>query len=303
MRKSKIFTLIASTIAAGLLLTACGSAAPAGSSASASSAGSSAVSSAASSSADKKVIIAATGGQPKPYSFVNDKNEPDGYDTEFIKLVFEQLPQYELKVEVTDFQSIFTGLTAGKYQIGYNSFTYNPKRAESYLYSFPYDLNAYVVVQKKGAAPIDSFEKLAGKSFETGASNAIANGVEKWNEDNPSKQIKIDYTEADTTVLLQHVDDGSKEFTIMDPAMFKVYTEEFGFKNLQATNLDEVSTKFISDNLNAYFLFPKDQDALRQEINVVVKKLHDDGTIAKLTKKWFDRELVPDDKQYEKTLN
>ena len=304
MRKSKIFTLIASTIAAGLVLTACGGASTAGSSAAGSSAaGSSAAATSTAASGDKKVIIAATGGQPKPYSFVNANNEVDGYDTEFIKLVFEQLPQYELKIEVTDFQSIFTGLTAGKYQIGYNSFTYNEKRAESYLYSFPYDLNAYVVVQHKDAEPINSFDKLAGKSFETGASNAIANGVEKWNEDNPNKKITIDYTEADQTVLLQHVEDKTKEFTIMDPAMFKVYTEEFGFKNLQATALDEPSTKFISDNLNADFLFPKDQDSLRQEINAVVKKLHDDGTIAKLTKKWFDRELVPDDKQYEKTLN
>ena len=302
--KKKIVSLII-TAALGLgtfALAGCGgNAKAAGNSA----AGSSAASTTAASSAsgEKKTVIAATGGQPKPYVFVNEKNEPDGYDVELIKEVFKQLPQYDLKIEVTDFQSIFTGLTAGKYQVGFNSFTYNEKRAESYLYSFPYDLNAYVVVQKKGAEPINSFEKLAGKSLEAGASGAIANGVEKWNENNASKKINIDYTEADTTVLLQHVDDGSKEFTIMDPAMFKVYTEEFGFKNLQATELDETSTKFISDNLNAYFLFPKDQDGLRQEINAVVKKLHDDGTIAKLTKKWFDRELVPDASQYEKTLN
>ena len=197
----------------------------------------------------------------------------------------------------------FTGLTADKYQIGFNSFTYNEKRAASYLYSYPYDLNAYVIVQKKGAEPINSFADLAGKKLETGSGNAIATGVEKWNEDNPDKSITIEYTEADTTTLLQHVSDGVTEFTIMDPAMYKVYSEEFGITDLQATDLDQSSVDFISKNLNAYFLFPQSQSALRDEINAVVKELHDDGTIAKLTQKWFGRELVPDASQYEKTLN
>lgn len=248
-------------------------------------------------------IVAATGANPKPYVFVDENDEVTGYDTEVLKAVFDQLPQYDLQIEVTDFNSIFAGLTSGKYKIGFNSFTYNEERAESYLYSFPYDLNAYVFVQKDGDTPITSFAEAAGKTIESGAGGAITTGIEKWNDDHPDEAIDLQYTEADTTTILQHVADGVTDFAIMDPAMFKVYTEEFDFGSLQATDLDEDSTLFISSNLNAYFLLPLDEEGLREEINEAIKVLHDDGTLTELTTKWFGRELVPADDQYNSTLN
>ena len=248
-------------------------------------------------------IVAATGANPKPYVFVDENDEVTGYDTEVLKAVFDQLPQYDLQIEVTDFNSIFAGLTSGKYKIGFNSFTYNEERAESYLYPFPYDLNAYVFVQKDGDTPITSFAEAAGKTIESGAGGAITTGIEKWNDDHPDEAIDLQYTEADTTTILQHVADGVTDFAIMDPAMFKVYTEEFDFGSLQATDLDEDSTLFISSNLNAYFLLPLDEEGLREEINEAIKVLHDDGTLTELTTKWFGRELVPADDQYNSTLN
>ena len=248
-------------------------------------------------------IVAATGAMPKPYIFVDENDEVTGYDAEVLRAVFDLLPQYDLQIEVTEFTSIFTGLTSGKYQIGFNSFTYNDERAQSFLYSFPYDLNAYVFVQKEGEEPITSFAEAAGKTIELGAGGAIATGIEKWNEDNPDQAIIIQYTDADTTIILQHVADGAVDFAVMDPAMYKVYTEEFDFGPLQATNLDEDSTLFISENLNAYFLLPLDEPDLRAEIDEAIKTLHDDGTLAELTTKWFGRELVPADDQYITNLN
>lgn len=257
------------------------------------------------SAADTEVttIVAATGATPRPYIFYDDNNNLTGYDYDVLVEIFDRLPQYELQFEATDFASIFSGMNSGIYQIGVNSFTYNEERASSYLYSYPYDLNSYVIVQRADAEPIGSFADLAGKTTEDGASNAISTGIEKWNADHPDQTISLSYTELDTTALLQRVSDGAIDFLIIDPAMFEVYTEDFGFEDLQATDLDEESKAFISNNLNAYLLFPQDESALRDEINVIIKELHDDGTLAELTQKWFGRELVPADDQYLETIN
>lgn len=249
------------------------------------------------------VITAATGGTPKPYTYYDDNNVLTGYDIEVVTDIFEQLPQYELKFAVVDFSSIFTGMTSGLYQIGVNSFTYNEERAQSFLYSYPYDLNSYVIVQKEGDEPISSFAGLAGLTTESNAGGAICTGLEKWNEDNPDQTININYSDIDTTTSLQHVLEGGIDFLIIDPAMYEVYVSDFGLEGLQATDLDDASKEFISDNLNAYLLFPQNQAGLRDEVDAVIKQLHDDGTLAELTKKWFKRELVPDDSLYDSTIN
>lgn len=50
---------------------------------------------------------------------------------------------------------------------------------------------------------------------------SVSNAVEAWNEKNPDKAINITYSDADTSVFLQHVADGSQDFTIIDLAMYK----------------------------------------------------------------------------------
>ncbi len=325
MKFRKITKVLAAALTIGILATGCGSTgssaadAASGSSESTATASTAAESSAATSDTsgasstadatsatadtqDVTVIKAATGGSPKPYTYVDENNEVTGYDIEVLKEVFNRLPQYELQIEVTDFASIFSGLNSGLYQIGVNSFTYNEERAQNFLYSYPYDKNAYVVIQKTGATPITSFEEAAGHSTEGSTSGAIENGIDIWNEQNPDKTINLSRTEAEIPVILQHVEDGSIDFFIMDPVMYDTYLAEYDY-DLQATDLKQESVDVISKNLNAYFLLPKDQEELRTEINAVIKELHDDGTLSKLTQKWFNRDLTPEEDQYNETLN
>ncbi|MGL5260086.1 MAG: transporter substrate-binding domain-containing protein [Lachnospiraceae bacterium] len=247
-------------------------------------------------------IKAATGGQPRPYIYVDENNIPTGYDIEVLKEVFNRLPQYELEIEVTDFTSIFSGITSGIYQIGVNNFSYSEKRAESYLYSFPYDKISYVFVTKNGNNTINSFEQAAGKSFEGGAGVSVTTAVESWNEQNPDKAIHIAYTESDTAIVLQHVEDGTTEFAIIDAAMFHAFQEEFNF-DIVATDIPENEAKLISENTYAYFLLSKDNAQLRDEIGVVLKELQADGTLSKLSQQYFDGEYVPEEDQFITPLN
>lgn len=204
----KLASILAVTLAAGVLATGCGSS-------------SGSASKDSSSDSGKTVIKAATGANAKPYVYVGDDDKPAGYDVDVLNAVFDKLPDYELEYEVTDFGSVLSGLNSGNYQIGVNNFSYNEDRGASYLYSYPYDKISYVFVTKKGGKEIKSFEDAAGLSFEGGTGISVSNAVEAWNEKNPDKAINITYSDADTSVFLQHVADGSQDFTIIDLAMYK----------------------------------------------------------------------------------
>lgn len=202
----------------------------------------------------------------------------------------------------TDFGSIFEGTLSGSYDIAVNNFSYNAKRAESYLFSYPYDEISYVFVTKKGGKEIKSFKEAAGKTYRGGAGVSITTAIEKWNEDHPEEAINLEYTEQDTAVDLQQVADGAVDFAIIDLAMFVAYQNEYNF-DIQMTPLSEEDTRAIAENNYAYYLFAYDHDGLRQEVNTVLKKFQEDGTLTKISKEWFGQDTAPDASQFEKTLN
>lgn len=256
-------------------------------------------SSAASGDSDVKTIKAATLGSPSPYIVVEEDGTVTGYDFKVLKEVFNRLPQYDLEIVVTDIGSVFTGVQSGLYDIGVNNFSYNAERAESYLYSYPYDTVSYVFLTKDGS--VASFADAAGKSFHGTAGISVTNAVEAWNEKNPDQAIKIDYIEQGTNVA-QEVFDGVVDFTIMDKAMAVEYEKNYNY-GLTAIDVPEEEARTIAANSWTYFLFAKDNDELRQEVNKVLKELRDDGTLTKYGEEVFGFDTAPEAAQYESTIN
>lgn len=218
MKTTKILLSAIATL--GLLLTGCGS-----SDSSSQAAGSNADNTQSQSGGDNstsevKTIKAATMGSPAPYIVVEEDGSVTGYDFKVLNEVFNRLPQYDLEVVVTDIGSVFTGVQSGLYDIGVNNFSYNAERAETYLYSFPYDTVSYVFLTKDGS--VKSFADAAGKSFHGTAGISVTNAIEAWNEKNPDQAINVEYVEQGTNIA-QEVYDGTVEFTIMDKAMAVEY--------------------------------------------------------------------------------
>lgn len=255
-----------------------------------------------SSSEDVTVITAATSGSTKPYIYVDENDEVTGYDAEVLKEVFERLPQYELEFVIADFSSTFAGLTSGIYQIGVNNFSYNEERAQSYLFSYPYDEISYVFVTREGEDHVTTFADAAGLNFEGSAGVSVTNAVETWNEENPDQAININYAESDTAIQLQHVEDGTADFAIIDLAMWIAYQEEYDF-DLQYDEVSEEDSQLMADNFYAYYLFALDDEELRADVNEVLKEMKEDGTLADLSEEWFGEDTSPAEDAYETTMN
>lgn len=307
LKKSAAFAF-ASIIAAGAVLTGCGSSSSSSSAAASttSAAEASSVKEGASSTAagtGKKVTVTAvTAADPKPYVYVDEDNNPTGYDIEVLKKVFANLPDYDLKIDVTDFDGLFAGLQSGQYQIGVNNFSYNSERAKSYLYTVPYNTIGYDFIYKKGTTPIKSWNDVAGKTFEGASGISVTTAVETWNQKHPDKAVKITYTEGKTPLMLEHIADGTTDFGIIDKAMFDSYQKEYNY-DIEATEIPKDETKDIASSLNAYFVLPKDQKKLRDEISEQVKKLAADGTLKELSEKYEGYDGTPADEELAKAPN
>ena len=106
-------------------------------------------------------------------------------------------------------------------------------------------------------------------------------------------------------MTFEHIQDGTSDFRIDDLPIYQSYQEEFGFDGLEYTELSEEETAKISTALDAYFLFPKDEkgQALRDEINVALKELREDGTLEELSQEFFGANQVPSADKFKETIN
>jgi polar amino acid transport system substrate-binding protein len=242
------------------------------------------------------VVKAATCGMPKPFSYVNERNELVGHNIELIKAVFERLPQYKLEIEITDFPSLFSGMDAGRYQIGINNFAMNEDRKEKYLFSDPMFVNVHVAAVPESNTSygdrIDSFSVFAGKTSQRTVGVTVTMALENYNRAHPEAQTILRYTDAEMLVILQDVEQGKVDFEILDKPMFEYYMQQFPLK-LKAVELSEEVEYSISQQLFSYMLVAKGNDQLVVDINKGLREVIADGTSKRINEKYFGEDFSP----------
>jgi len=245
------------------------------------------------SASDKIKITVATGGQPKPFSFVDDKNEISGYDIDVVKAIFKELPQYDLAIEKTEFPSIFAGLDSDRYQVGANNFAMNDKRKEKYIYTNPIFKNQFVIAVAENRTDIKSFKDLLGKKTEVQPGINYTTALENYNKEHADSPVKINYSEADLVKVIQNVESGQYDFQLIDAAMLSNYIKEFGLK-VKAIPLSDEDTALIGAPYS-YLIVGKGPhgEQLTKDINATLDKLLKDGTISAISKKYFDSDFAP----------
>lgn len=245
-------------------------------------------------SSEKRKIVIATGGAPKPFSYVNDKNELDGYDIQLVKAIFEGLPQYEVTIEKTEFPSIFAGLDSDRYQIGANNFASNAERREKYIYSDPTFKNQFVIAVAADRDDIKSFADLEGKTTEVSPSVNYTVALENYNKTAAKTPISLKYTEAEMAVTLQNVESGVADFQLIDAAMLQLYIDEFGLK-LKSIPLSQEDTDRIGVPYSYLILSKgKNSEQLTKDVNQRIKTLIEDGTITKISEEYLHGDFAPE---------
>lgn len=240
----------------------------------------------------KKVITVATDSDTAPFTFKKD-NDFKGYDIDLINAIFDDSDTYEVKFVTTAFDSILTGVDAGRYQIAANDFNYNKERSEKYLFSDPISKSNYAITSAKGVS-YSSLDDLSGKSTEVISGSNYAQVLEEWNKANPDKEeIKNNYASSTTglTTRIQHIESGKIDFILYDAISSSYLVKDQGF-DLTVSNLED-TIGGETDGLE-YFLFADSQEGkeLQEFVNERLKDLHEDGTLVELSQEYFGGDYV-----------
>lgn len=241
----------------------------------------------------KQDIIVATDSDTAPFTFTGKDNKQTGYDIEVMKAIFKGSKKYHLKFETAEFESILPGIDSDRYQIAANDFNYNADRAKKYLFSDPISVSNYAIVTKSGTK-YDKLEQLSGKSTEALAGSNYAQTLEDWNKQHPDKEpIKVNYVSGQTgfTSRLQDLDQGKIDFIFYDQISSSYAAKDQGFDFTVSKLQDKVGS---NKDGKEYLLFGKTDQGkeLKAFVNRRIKALQKDGTLKKLSQKYFGGDYV-----------
>jgi L-cystine transport system substrate-binding protein len=222
------------------------------------------------------VLVVGTEGTYRPFSYHEDgSGDLVGYDVEVVEAVAERL-DLEVEFQETQWDAIFAGLEAGRFDVIANQVSINPERQEQYLFSEPYTVSPGVVVVSEETDDITSLADLEGR---TTAQSLTSN----WFEVAESNGAQVEAVEgwAQAVALLEQ---GRVDATVNDELTFLDYTNERPDSPIKiAAETDDAS-------LNA-FAFTQDKQELVAAVDEALAELAADGTLAELGEKYFGADV------------
>lgn len=222
-------------------------------------------------------IIFAMEGQWAPWTYHAENGELIGYDTEVGKAIASKLG-VEAEFIEGDWDGLFAGLDAKRYDAVINGVDITPDRSEKYDFTTPY---AYIRTALLVAADNDnikSFEDLNGKTTcnslgSTYAEMGAAYGAEVQNVDTLAQTVdmvlsgRVDATLNAEVSFYDYFDEHPDA-----PVKIVAFTEEASHVSIPLRKGDETAS-------------------LREAINKALDELSKDGTLAALSEKYFGSDI------------
>lgn len=278
--KRRTFISLMSVMAAAGVLTLAGCSSNSGSSAAASGAASSAASTGA---ADQLAAIQANGklvvaleGAWQPWSYHDESDTLVGYDVEVSRAIAEKLgvePEY---VE-SDWDSLFAGLDAGRFDIVCNGVEVTDERAKTYDFTTPYGYIHTALAVRKDNEDIKSFEDLAGKT----TANSPASTYMELAESYGATVQGIDTLEETIQLLTA----GRIDATLNADVSFYDYLNVHPDANFKLVAQTEEASHVAIPVLKS------DDTSFLDALNSAIEALRADGTLKELSEKYFGEDI------------
>ncbi|MGI6561029.1 MAG: amino acid ABC transporter substrate-binding protein [Clostridia bacterium] len=214
-----------------------------------------------------------------PMGFVDEKGEFTGFDLELAAEVAKRLNK-KLVLQPIAWDAKDMELASGNIDCVWNGFTMN-KREDLYTWTEPYMKNAQVFVVRKNSG-IKTLSDLAGKvvtvQIESSAEAALAD------EPDLVKSFKSYIKTADYNTAFMDLESGAVDAIVMDVIVANYQIEQ---RKADFVILDEVLSEEV---YGVGFL--KGNTELRDQVQKQLEAMAKDGTMEKISKKWFGKDVT-----------
>ncbi|BBF42938.1 amino acid ABC transporter, amino acid-binding protein [Lachnospiraceae bacterium KM106-2] len=215
-----------------------------------------------------------------PMGFKNDDQEIVGFDIDVATEVCKRM-DVKLKLQPISWDAKEQELNTNNIDCIWNGFSYSDQYAKSMTLSKPYMKNTQVAVVLADS-DIKTIDDLKGKTvaIQNGSTASLAIDKHKEFKDGLKELIKVD----DNVQALMDLKVKGSDCVVLDEVVARYYTgkEKGRFRVLEESLADE---QYVIG-------FRKGETSLCKEVEKQLKEMKADGTLAKISEKWFDKDIT-----------
>ena len=212
----------------------------------------------------------ATNAEFAPWEMVGEGGEYVGIDMDLARLIAEELGM-ELVIENVDFNSVVNMVVTGKADAAIAGLTITPEREEEVLFSIPYATAVQSVIVREGYAEIATLEDLVGKIVGVQMSTTGDLFVSEM------EGVEVRQYSSGTNAAMD-LAAGRVDALMSDSAPAAIIVSNIeGLVIREGIEMDEESYSIA---------FAKDNTELCEQVNAILEKLIEDGTVEELYLKY-----------------
>ncbi|MCT8977779.1 transporter substrate-binding domain-containing protein [Clostridium sp. CX1] len=221
-----------------------------------------------------KVIRVGTSGEYLPWTF-KEGGELKGFEIDVWNEIGKRTG-YKVEFKVSKFSGLFGMLDAGQIDTIAHQISTTPQRKEKYDFTETYAYSGYSFAVKKDSS-YNKVEDLKGKKIGVSLGG---NGEKSIKDMNQQKGLNLDIITYDTVAVEKDAEIGRVDASFLGTVKAKSAIEKGNM------NLRLIDSQFVYE-INQY-PFKKDENKeVIEAVNKAIKAMHEDGTLSKLSQKWF----------------
>lgn len=239
----------------------------------------------------KTVVKTVISGTEAPLSWVDEKGEKHGYEYDVLLEVSKRLKDYQLDIQAVPPETQDVMMESGDAKVATGGYFKNAQREQNFLLpESPIGASSLMVYVLKGNEnKYNSFEDVVKANLKlvpltpNGGAYRI---VDEWNKKhgNLLKEIPVQ-SGVSAAERVKGLKEGQYDALIIP--------NNLGVEELAAKQGVELATIKEPIKVNAtYVVVNKKEEKLAGEINEALKELRADGTLAKISTKWYKDDLL-----------